>query len=221
MILFLLILLAVNCKRKSDSDINEGKIKFSITYAQSKVGGYSTSVLPKEMVMEFSENMVKNSIEGGLGFFSLVHVSDLRHDQHTTWLKFIDKKYIYTGERRETPCCFGMLEGMELEFTDSTKQIAGLNSIKVVANFPDNTMTPFDIWYTEELGLNNPNGNTPFHDIPGVLLEFNTFMGNANMHMIATEFNIQSIPQKQFQSPKNFRPVTKTEMETILTALMN
>jgi hypothetical protein len=220
-IIALLILTAVSCKKKPESDLTQGKIKFSISYAQDKVGGYSTSMLPKEMVMEFSQDKVRNSINGGMGFFSLVHVSDLKHDQHTTWLKFIDKKYICEGERRDSPCCFGMLNGMQLDFIDSTKEIAGLQCLMVIAGFPDNSLAPFDIWYTEELGLDNPNGNTPFHDIPGVLLEYNTFMGNANMHVIATDFSFQPIPQKQFQPPQDFRPVTKAEIESLLTALMN
>ncbi len=220
LILVLLTLLVVNCKKKPDSAVLEGKIKYSISYDQEKVGGYSISILPKEMIMEFNKNKVRNSIEGGLGFFSLVHVSDLKYNKHTTWLKLIDKKYIYEGKKRESPCCFGMMEGMELEFTDSTKLIAGLDSKKVIASFPGNGMQPFDIWYTNELGLNNPNRKTPFQNIPGVLLEFNTFMGNINMHMIATKFDAQKILEKQFQPPENYRPVTKIEIETILNALM-
>jgi GLPGLI family protein len=199
----------------------EGKIRFDITYAQSKVGGYSTSVLPKEMIMEFNEDMVKSTIEGGLGFFNLVNVSDLNSLQHTTWLKFIDKKYIYEGEKKDTPCCFGMLSNMRLEYTDKTKEIAGLLCHHARANFPDNGIESFDIWYTRELGIENPNSNSPFHEIPGVLLEFNTLMGNANMHMIATSHSVQKIPEKHFQSPKNYRPVSKAEIERILEALMN
>jgi GLPGLI family protein len=216
--LFALILLAANCKRKPSGA--EGKIRFRITYEQSRVGGYSSTVLPKEMIMEFSNDMVRNTIEGGLGFFSLVNVSDLRNHQNTTWLKFIDKKYIYFGEKKESPCCFGILDGMQLSFTDSIKDIAGLECMQAIASFPGNGIEPFNIWYTTELGLSNPNSNSPFREIPGVLLEFSTLMGNANMHMVATGFGPQHIPQKVFQPPKNFRPVSKDEMDRILNALM-
>jgi len=219
LILAFIIILTASCRQKPASEAAEGKIKFAITYEQSRVGGYSVSMLPKEMTMEFSNNMVRNTIEGGLGFFNLVNVSDLRHHQHTTWLKFIDKRYIFEGERKESPCCFGMLAGME--FKERKKEIAGLHCMHVIASFPGNGIEPFDIWYTEELDLVNPNSNSPFIEIPGVLLEFNTFMGNANMHMLATSYDVQHIPQKQFQPPKEYRPVTKGEMESILNALMN
>jgi hypothetical protein len=221
LILAFLILLSATCKMRVASEAVEGKVNFSISYEQRSVGGYSTTILPKEMTMEFNHNMVKSTIEGGLGFFSLSHVSDLKFSQHTTWLKFIDKKYIYEGDRRESPCCFGMLDGMQLEFTENTKEIAGLNCVKVIASFPDDSIEPFNIWYTEALGIDNPNSNTPFKDIPGVLLEFNTFMGKANMHMTATSYEAQFIPQKKFLPPENYRQVSKAELEIILNALMN
>ncbi len=219
LVLAVLILLSAGCRKKPSGA--EGKIRFSISYEESRIGGYSSAVLPREMIMEFSNEMVKNTIEGGLGFFSLVNVSDLRNHQNTTWVKFIDKKYIYRGDRHEAPCCFGKLEGMQLEFTDSVRQIAGLECRKAIASFPGNAINPFNIWYTEEIGLTNPNGNSPFREIPGVMLEFNTLMGNANMHMTATGYVPLHISQKQFQAPKNFRPVSKDEMDRILSALLD
>ena len=219
LILAVLVLLVAGCKKKPSGA--EGKIRFRITYEEGHLGGYSSAVLPREMIMEFSNEMVKNTIEGGLGFFSLVNVSDLRNHQNTTWLKFIDKRYIFRGEKHEAPCCFGKLDGMQLAFTDSIKEIAGLECRKAIASFPGAEIPPFSIWYTDEIRLPNPNGNSPFRDIPGVMLEFNTRLGEANMHMTATGYVPLHISQKQFQAPKNFRPVSREEMDRIMNALMN
>ncbi len=199
----------------------EGRIEFKITYEQEEVGGYSASLLPSKMTMEFRENMVKNTIQGGMGFFNLVNVSDLNNSQFTTYLKFIDKKYIFRGEKNETPCCFGLLDGMKIEFTRQSKEIIGFNCRKAIASFPDSNIKSFDIWYTEELQLDKPNGNSPFQEIPGVLLEFNTIMGNANMHMVAKNCDVTRIPARVFEFPKNYTPVSKLEIETILNALLD
>ena len=75
--------------------MTEGRIEFKITYEQQEIGGYSASLLPSKMTMEFRDNMVKNTIQGGMGFFNLVNVSDLNNYQFITYLKFIDKKYIF------------------------------------------------------------------------------------------------------------------------------
>jgi len=219
--LTLLVILLVNCNRRKSPRLTEGRIEFKITYEQQEVGGYSASLLPSKMTMEFRENMVKNTIQGGMGFFNLVNVSDLNNYQFITYLKFIDKRYIFKGDKNETPCCFALMDGMDIEFTRQTKEIIGFDCRKAIASFPDGGIESFDIWYTEELQLDKPNGNSPFQKIPGVLLEFNTIMGNANMHMVAESWDVTRIPARIFELPKNYTRVSKAEIETILNALLD
>jgi GLPGLI family protein len=110
---------------------------------------------------------------------------------------------------------------MNIEFTKQKKEIVGFECRNAIASFPGSDIESFDIWYTEELPLDNPNEKTPFHRIPGVLLEFNTIMGNANMHMVAKSCEAARIPARIFDLPKNYKRVTKAEMETILNALLD
>jgi len=219
--LTLLAIMFVDCSRKKGPGLTEGRIEFQITYEQQEIGGYSASLLPAKMTMEFRDNMVKNTIQGGMGFFNLVNVSDLNNYQFITYLKFIDKKYIFEGDKNEPPCCFGLMDGMNIEFTGQTKEIIGFECKNAIASFPDGGIESFDIWYTDELQLDKPNGNSPFQKIPGVLLEFNTIMGNANMHMVAKGFDVTRVPARIFDLPKNYTQVSKLEMETILNALLD
>lgn len=219
--LTLLVILLVDCNRGERQGLAEGRIEFKITYEQQEVGGYSASLLPSKMTMEFRENIVKNTIQGGMGFFNLVNVSDLNTSHFITYLKFIDKRYIFRGDENETPCCFGMMDGIDIEFTRQTKEIIGFECKKAIATFPDGDIKSFDIWYTEELQLDKPNGNSPFQKIPGVLLEFNTIMGNANMHMVAKNCDVTRVPARVFELPKNYTQVSKDEIETILNALLD
>ncbi len=215
------VLLLINCSREKKPALTEGRIEFQITYEQEKVGGYSAHLLPAKMTMEFRDNLVKNTIQGGMGFFNLVNLSDLNNYQFITYLKFIDKRYIFKGDKNEPPCCFGLLDGMDIEFTRQTKDIIGFECRKAIASFPEGHIESFDIWYTEDLQLDKPNGNTPFQKIPGVLLEFNTIMGNANMHMVARNCDVTRIPARIFELPKNYKRVSKAEIETILNALLD
>lgn len=221
LILTLLVILLVDCSKVKRPGLAEGKIEFKITYEQDEVGGYAASLLPSKMTMEFRDNMVKNTIQGGMGFFNFVNVSDLNNYRFITYLKFIDKRYIFEGKVNEPPCCFGRMDGMEIEFTRQSKEIIGFDCRKAVASFPDGSIESFDIWYTEDLELEKPNGNSPFEKIPGVLLEFNTIMGNTNMHMIAQNCDVTKIHAKVFDRPKNYTKVPKAEIETILNALLD
>ena len=184
------------------------------------VGKYSTGMMPRQMTMEYKKNIIRNSIEGGLGFFNLVNISDLGNFKNTTYLKFIDIKYIYKGKRKETPCCFGKLEGMQLDYTEETREIAGFTCRHAIARFPDDGIEPFDIWYTEEIPLDHPNGNSPFRDVPGVMLEFNSLLGDVTMHLQARKFEAVDVHDREFKSPDNYKLVTKTEMEKIIDALL-
>ncbi len=216
-----LIILFTGCKKKTDSTLSEGRIEFDITYQDDRIGGYSSNLLPKQMNMEFKDNRTRNSIEGGLGFFNLVNVSDLNDSRIITYVKFIDRKYIYEGKRKEPTCCFGRLEGMRLEFTDKTRVIAGFTCNHAIASFPDDGIKPFDIWYTHDIPLDNPNVNTPFSEVPGVMLEFDTLLGDISMHVVATKFKPVKIDETGFKPPGNYSPVTKFEMEKIIRALVD
>lgn len=215
-----LFIILIGCSRKTDTGFSQGRIEFDLTYLQDQVGGYSAKMMPRHMRMEYREDLIMNRIEGGFGFFNLVNISDLSNYRNITYLKFIDIKYIYMGKRKETPCCFGNLEGMELEFTEQTREIAGFLCKHAFASFPDNGITSFDIWYTEEIPLDSPNGNSPFRDIPGVMLEFITLLGDVPMHVQARRFEAGNIHEREFQPPDNYTLVSKTDMEKIIDALL-
>lgn len=216
-----LVVFHFSCNKKDHAGLSEGRIDFDISYSQDKIGNHSTNMMPQRMRMEYKDHFSKNTIEGGLGFFSLVNIADNRNFRNTTCLRFIDKKYVFKGEKKEPPCCFGKLEGMQLEFTGKTREIAGLSCKHALASFPDDDIESFDIWYTEEIPLNHPNGNSPFSDIPGVMLEFNTIMGNITMHVRATKYESVRIQDSEFKSPDNYRSVTRVEMEKIIHALLD
>lgn len=210
-----------SCKREPAGErYSEGVVEFKITYLQDKVGGYSKSVLPKSMTIEFKDNMMKTRIEAALGFFRLIHITDLDNRRNTTLLKFMDKRYIYRGKKREEACCFGILDDMKMTFTGKKKEIAGFQCEEAVAEFPGSEFQDFSIYYTREIGIRNPNITSPYHDIPGFMMEFITTMGNAKMQMIAEKYRPVKIDDEEFDVPEGYRPVSRMDMENILHALM-
>ncbi len=220
-LMLFLILALFSCKREvAVSDLDEGIVKFNVTYLQDKVGGYSQSVLPQSMIIHFKDNQMKTSVEGALGFFRLINIADLNDHRNTTYLKFLDKKYIFEGRKRETACCFGVLNDMEVEFTGKTKTIAGFTCEEAIASFPESGYESFPIYFTREIQLRKPNSTSPYREIPGFMLEFNTTMGSANMHLIAESYKPEQVNDDEFVPPTDYRPVSKTEIENILHALM-
>jgi len=211
----------MSCKKEHNiTDKSEGVIEYKILYQQDKIGGYSRAFLPQSMIIQFNRDWLKTTIEGAMGFFRLVNIADLHNLRNTTCLKFLDKKYIYTGKKRENVCCFGSLDDMIIEFTGNTKMVAGFRCEEAVASFPDSVNQSFSIYYTSEIKVKRPNATNPYHEIPGVMMEFSTSLGNATMRIIAQEYKAVRVPEKEFSIPADYRPVSKTEIENILHALM-
>ncbi len=184
------------------------------------VGGYSTGILPQKMESRFKKGKVKNTIEGALGFFSLINISDIEAMTNTTFLKFIDKKYVYIGKKKEPPCCFAGFKNMDIEFTDNTKQIIDYTCQEAVVSFPGTDRKSFSVYYTTDIKCNKPNATGPFKEIPGILMEFHAILGTTEVVMVAEKFQSETIPDKEFIIPKHYKEINKNELENILNALL-
>jgi GLPGLI family protein len=172
------------------------------------------------MEVKFKKDKLKNTIEGAMGFFSLINITDLNELTNATFLKFIDKKYVYIGQKKEKPVIMKPLEGMKITFTDETKEIIGLTGKKAIISFPGTDIDSFPIYYTTEINFKNPNIISPYKDIPGVLLEFRANLGQSEIQMIAENYKIENLPDKEFHFPRNYREISKQDMERILNALL-
>ena len=62
-----------------------------------------------------------------------------------------------------------------IKYLKTDKVIAGYKC-KLARVFIEDVPTPIDVYYTEDIHIENPNRNTPFSEINGVLLEFETTM---------------------------------------------
>jgi GLPGLI family protein len=217
----LILVLFNSCKKRSESiKDDEGIIFYHINYLDETIGGYSSGILPQKMESRFKKGKVKNTIEGALGFFSLINISDINEMTNTTCLKFIDKKYVYKGKKKESPCCFAGFKDMDIEFTDNTKQIINYTCQEAVITFPETDRQSFSVYYTTDIKCNKPNATGPFREIPGILMEFHAILGPTEVIMIAEKFQSESIPDKEFIIPKHYKEINKKELENILNALL-
>ncbi len=155
-----------------------------------------------------------------MGFFSLINIADLNDMTNATFLKFVEKKYAYLGQKNEEPCCIKQFEGMSITYTDETKNIIGFTGKKAIIAFPEINRESFTIYYTTEIKLKNPNIMNPYKDIPGVLLEFRANLGQSEIQMIAEKYYKEYLPDKEFHFPRNYKEISKHEMEKIINALL-
>ena len=219
-LLFSVIILLVSCGEKRNEGIyDQGRLEYKIKYLNAEEDNYDPSFLPKRMVLEFNQDYSINNIDGFMGFFKLGNMTSFRNHKVKTYLKVLDKSYAFIGGRNDMMCCFDCMEGMRMKKDTTSYTFAGLKSKKVTVSFKDSDET-FDIYYTDEINLDNPNITNPYSDIDGVLTKFRLVMGPYQMQFTATKFNPEYTPKGRMEIPDQATIVNRPEMVAILNRLM-
>lgn len=184
------------------------------------MGNISTSMLPKTMTMRFKDHLSMYRINGLFGAFVISNISDARHGTNTTLLKLLDNKYCYEGSKNEYACCFDNMDGLNIVETNEVKNILGFNCKKAIATFPGTERNPFIIYYTDDIRIKKPNNTNPYHDINGVLMEFELNLNQVNMRLKPRSFHKTEVSTEEFEIPDGYRRVSRKKMEEIFNELM-
>ncbi len=219
-IVFFVLIIVWSCIGNKQKGIyNEGRLEYRISYLNAEKDNYDPSYLPKKMILEFNQDYSINQIDGFMGFFKLGNITYFRHRKVRTHLKVLNKSYAFLGGRNDMMCCFDCMEGMILNEDTIMFDIAGLKSKKVLVSFQDRPDT-FSIYYTDEINLAHPNVTNPYHNIDGVLTDFELTMGPYLMHFKATKFEPGRPPKEEMLIPDDALEVNRNEMVAILNRLM-
>ncbi len=214
-------ILLVSCKRSDDeAKYSNGSIEYKITYLENELKEISPGLLPKKMKLEFNPHYATNTIEGFMGFFKLHSHTNFKNKKCSTLLEVLNKKYLFSGDKGESMCCFDNIDNMEIEYTNEVKVIAGLNSKKALIRLPGQDES-FEIYYTNEISLENPNSTNPYGQIDGVLTDFQLKLAYLKMKFTAEKFvPSQNNQIRKFNIPEKYQEVTREQMTYIIRRLM-
>lgn len=218
MAMFLLSLCMCGNKKTDNKQITEGIIDYEITYPHIAADDlFLIGMMPKEMKMKFKDNNTIGELKTGAGVFTTRFITNNNERNLFHYLKLVNKKYglILTSDEilesyAKKP------EGMELIPTDETKMIAGYTCKHMKVVFPDSTKN-FSLYYTEEIGIKDPNWCSPFHEIPGVLMEYNIKQFNIEMHLQAVAVTATDLEDSEFALPTEYEKISQAEMEQKFT----
>ncbi|MCX7987643.1 MAG: hypothetical protein N2662_11970 [Bacteroidales bacterium] len=209
----------VACREGFRSQQPQGIIEYEVTYLSNK-SSMPTNLLPKKITLKFSGNKNITTIEGFMGMFALSNIADLRKNRNITLLKVMDKKLYYAGERNEAPFFFEYMQNIRIQHTNDTLQIAGFKCKKAIVTFMDTTLKPFDVYYTNDLPVEEPNRLTPFKDIDGLLVAFNIQLPNIEMKVVASQYKKVEIKGIALEVPEDYKKVSKRQMISIINKLL-
>ncbi len=201
--------------------LSEGLVEYKVEYESDSATALRTQMFPKTMTLKFKNHLSVNRISGFFGFFEIANYGNARKGTNSTCLKIMDNKYSYTSTADQPLCCYDPFDGMTVLFRDTvSKEIAGYRCLLAIAHFEKNNHKDFDIYYTKDINLKSPNSNNPFHDIPGVLMQFSLKMKTLNMVITAESVKSGSFKSSEFEMPKGYKAINKEKMEAYLFTML-
>ena len=215
------LLLFSGCGQETNGEssveiIEEGKIVYSLSYPQFESDNIFTSMFPKEMSFKFKDNNTRNELKTSMAVFSTSLLANSKEKKVTHLVRIANKYSGLEMDSVEIMEEYGKKpDGMKITPTDSIKEIAGYKCKHAHITFENDTSKFFDVFYTNEIGLDNPNWCTPFYEIKGVLMEAQVTQFNMDMHMIATSVVAEEYPDEDFTITKEYQPITIEEMADI------
>lgn len=205
-----------NGTTETSSVIDEGKIVYSLNYPQFQEDNIFTSMFPSEMTFRFKDNNTRNELKTSMAVFSTLLLANSQEKKVTHLVKIANKYSGLEMDSVEIMEEYGKKpDGMTITPTDSTKEIAGYLCKHALVTFKNDSAEPFSIFYTDQIGIKDPNWCTPYHEIKGVLMEARVNKFNIDMHMVAKEVVAEEYPAEDFINTQEYQAITVAEMADI------
>lgn len=196
--------------------VTEGKIVYALSYPQFEEDNIFTSMFPSEMTFKFKNNNTKNELKTKMAIFSTSLLANNKEKKVTHLVKIANKYSGLEMDSMEIMEEYGKKPlGMNIVPTEKTKEIAGYMCNHALVTFDSDSTKNFDIYYTNQIGIEDPNWCTPFHEISGVLMEAKVNKFNIDMHMVATQVVAEEYAEDEFMTQQEYEPITVAEMADI------
>lgn len=216
----LLAMLFVGCTPPPSGNFTEGRISYRITYDSLTRTAIPQHLLPANLTVRFKDNNTSTQIGGML---ALGLIRNYTEQQYTNMvnLKFTGTRLKYTEPITDAmPAFYAAVPELTISEQVDDCQMFGLNCKRTSGVYRSAAFRPFEIIYTNDIGIAQPNANTPFADIDGVLLAFSLYIPPFMMHIKAIDVRSERVDDDVFESPKNYNEVDAKTITDLLQTVM-
>jgi hypothetical protein len=220
--LFIAMILAMagySCRERGGKYIDQGEIHYNIDYIGS-FGGMPKEFLPQNLIVAFKKNKLLFEMTG-FGKSGILNLTNPDKGIYDTYFSFFSKKFYYASDAGEVFPGFEAMDGMVLKKTSKTSVICGFNCKNIEVTFPSDEKLRYDIWYTNEINVKNPNASTPFSSVDGILMNFIFRMGAAELHFSVETVYKKDIADETFERREDYRRVSKSQINKFINEMIN
>ncbi|MCX6334383.1 MAG: hypothetical protein NT092_08775 [Bacteroidia bacterium] len=220
LIIAIIIAVAVaSCRERGTKHIDQGEIHYAIEYG-GNVGSFK-EIMPKTLIVSFKDDKTLFDISAPIGNSGIYNLSNPEEKIFDTYISLLSWRYYYAAKQGETPPGFEAMKGMNIRKTSKSMQICGFNCKGAEVRIPSIPDRVFDIWYTNEIDIKNPNIANPFSEIDGVLMDFFFFMGDTEMKFNAETVYKKEISDKTFERKEKFQRISKKEIDEFMSKMLS
>ncbi|MCW3072133.1 MAG: hypothetical protein JWO44_2023 [Bacteroidetes bacterium] len=212
----LYILFVTGCSNSDEKFISEGAIEYDAAVVDQS--NPMASLAPNKMTIKFKNNKSSAEMSAGMGLFSTAFISDPETKSMTQLVKLLNKKFSLVQGDAEIQKENGAYP-VEITPVKGTKVIAGYNCQKAHVKVNDEYASEFDIYYTKELNIKDPNFANPFYKVDGVLMEYQMKKFGLEMKFTAKTVKNEDIDDATFELPTDYKPITKAAMDELFLGL--
>jgi len=190
-----------------------GSVVYEITYPSDTIKANKT--LPSQMTIRYKDSMVLTQIEGMSGMVNITYIENRKTNVSNYLIKLFYKKLYFTDSTGSIGASFLYQDMPSITVIpqSGSKRILGYNCQIAKFHINDDSQATFDVYYTKELGRPNPNQNTPFDQIDGVMLQFGMMMSQKEVIIKAKTIEKDSKDIDNFSIPAEYKRINK---ETLL-----
>ena len=196
---------------KSENALTEGVIEYNAEVVDQSHP--MAGLAPGSATVKFKNNRLQVEMST-MGIFNTIFISDPGKKTLTQMVKFMDIKNACIQTEADLVQENKDYE-LKLEEVKGNKKIAGYNCKKVKATYVNNPSESFDVYYTDELGLDSINNIGPYKQLKGMLMQYRLKKLGLEMCFTATAVKKEEIKDDIFEIPAFYKIVTRPEMEKL------
>lgn len=209
-----------SCKEIGGKHINQGEIHYTIDYI-GNFGQMPKEFLPKNLIVSFKDDKILFEMISSFGNSGILNLANPEKGIFDTYFSIFTLKLFYALKPGEQFPGFDMMKGLVITKTSKTTVLCGFNCKNAQVTIPASPDKVYEIWYTNEIKIKNPNAATPFSDIDGVLLNFFFFLGPAELHFNAETVYKKDIPDEAFERRGKFVQVTREKIDKFINQMIS
>ena len=199
----------------------EGVIEYALTFPDYDPNGLMAGMLPERTTLTFSHGRELAELSAGMGVFRTSIITDNDRKEMRYHLSVLNKKIVSHLERRDMPALNKEEPALTILNTNEMDTIAGYPCRKAIAIYGSIDMPEIELYYTDRIGLNDPNWYGPFNAIPGVLLRYEMVQYGMRMRLEAVAVRPGPVDEAKFADKGGYTRVSPealhTELEQVLS----